>query len=80
MARGLFSFRRTSKQHEIRRIEEKQESMAAATEQWLGLLQDMQAAGQVDEERYQRYYQAYLRSKQEQKKVDLDLFNLRMNV
>jgi hypothetical protein len=63
--------------HTLRRIEEKQRSLTAATEKWLSLLREMEHAGQSGDAQYEAYYQAYLQAKQQQKRVDLELFNLR---
>jgi hypothetical protein len=37
----------------------------------------MDRNGETNEGRYQQYYQAYLRAKQLEKRIDLELFNLR---
>lgn len=65
---------------DVRRIEERRRGLAAATDEWLSLLREMEHAGQTGDARYEAYYQAYLRSKQQQKRADLDLFNLRSGV
>jgi uncharacterized protein involved in exopolysaccharide biosynthesis len=62
---------------EIRRLEEKYKTAAAATQQWLSLLREMERNGETDEVRYEQYYRAYLQSKQLEKRTDLHLFNLR---
>jgi hypothetical protein len=61
----------------FQRIEERQRTLAKATEEWLSLLQEMEHAGQSSEPRYETYYRAYLQAKQQQKRLDLELFNLR---
>jgi hypothetical protein len=40
----------------------------------------MEAAGQTTDPRYETYYQAYLQAKQQQKRADLELFNLRQSL
>jgi hypothetical protein len=62
------------------RIEERHRSLSKAAEQWLTLLQEMEAAGQTTDPRYETYYQAYLQAKQQQKRADLELFNLRQSL
>jgi hypothetical protein len=37
----------------------------------------MDRNGETNEGRYQQYYQAYLQAKQLEKRIDLELFNLR---
>ena len=56
---------------------EKQRALQKATDQWLSLLREMEQQGQSGEAAYERYYRAYLDAKQQQKDVDLQLFNLR---
>ena len=65
---------------EVRRVEEKLRSSAQATEQWLNLLREMEMSGETADARYERYYQAYLQARQQQKRVDLELFNLRQGL
>jgi hypothetical protein len=62
------------------RIEERYRSLSKAADQWLTLLQEMEAAGQTTDPRYETYYQAYLQAKQQQKRADLELFNLRQSL
>lgn len=61
----------------VERIEERKRTLSRATEQWLSLLREMEHAGQTGEARYETYYRAYLQSKEQQKRVDLELFNVR---
>jgi hypothetical protein len=44
---------------------------------WLSILRDMEQQGQSGELSYERYYQAYLDARQQEKDVELVLFNLR---
>lgn len=60
-----------------RRIEERRRGLAEATEQWLSLLREMEQDGQTGDAKYEAYYRAYLQAKQQQKRADLELFNLR---
>jgi nucleosome binding factor SPN SPT16 subunit len=62
---------------EVRRLQERQENMHRATEEWLSLLREMEQNGESASTQYERYYQAYLQAKQQQKMVDLELFNRR---
>ena len=75
---GLFGRRSGNpSDSELRRLEEKYKTAAAATQQWLSLLREMERNGETDEGRYEQYYGAYLQAKQLEKRIDLDLFNLR---
>jgi len=65
---------------DVQRIEEKHRAAHEATERWLSLLREMEHAGQSSDARYDTYYQAYLRAKQQQKHIDLELFNLRQGL
>ena len=65
---------------DVRRIEEKHRAAHEATERWLSLLREMEHEGQSGDARYDAYYQAYLRAKQQQKHIDLELFNLRQGL
>lgn len=62
---------------EVRRLQERQENAQRATEEWLSLLREMEHNGETATSQYERYYQAYLQAKQQQKAVDLELFNRR---
>jgi hypothetical protein len=62
---------------ELKRLEEKQRSLRAASEQWLSVLRDMERQGQSNELSYERYYQAYLDTRRQEKEIDLLLFNLK---
>lgn len=64
-------------EHEVRKLQEKQVALRRATDEWLSLLRDMEQQGQSGEAAYDRYYKAYLGAKQQQKQVDLLLFNVR---
>lgn len=76
LGRRLFS-RPSNPGRDLERVEEKRRDMAAATQKWLSLLREMEQAGQTGDAKYEAYYQAYLRAKQQQKRADLELFNLR---
>ena len=61
-------------------IEERHRKVTAAAEQWHSLLREMEHSGHSGEARYEAYYQAYMRTKQQQKRLDLELFNLRQRL
>lgn len=65
---------------DVRRIEQRSRTASAATQQWLALLREMEDQGQTTDARYETYYQAYLQAKQQQKRADLELFNLRQSL
>lgn len=66
-----------AQESELRRLKEKHESLTHATQEWLTLLRDMEHNGESGGSQYERYYQAYLRARQQQKDIDLRLFNYR---
>lgn len=75
---GLFRRRSGARgDSEFRRLEEKYKTAADATQQWLSLLREMDRNGETNEGRYQQYFNAYLQAKQLEKRIDLELFNLR---
>lgn len=71
---------RKASAQDVRRVEAKQRTLSQATEQWLSLLREMETRGETSDARYETYYQAYLQAKQQQKRVDLELFNLRQGL
>jgi hypothetical protein len=78
--RGLSRLRVKSRKltdRDLQRMEEKQASLQKATQQWLSLLREMERNGESGEARYDHYFQAYLQAKRQQKRVELELFNLR---
>ncbi len=79
LGRRLFPRPRVSGR-DLERVEEKRRGMAAATQKWLSLLREMEQAGQTGDAKYEAYYQAYLRAKQQQKRADLEVFNLRSGI
>jgi hypothetical protein len=64
-------------EREMRRLRERHASLQRATDEWLSLLKEMELNGESGGSQYDRYYQAYLQAKQQQKDVDLQLFNRR---
>lgn len=64
-------------ERELRQLEEKHQNLEAALEKWDSLLREMEYAGQSGQAQYQAYYKAYLTAKQQYKRSDLELFNLR---
>ena len=69
-----------SSARKYRQTEVRYHHVSQAVEQWLSILKEMEHAGQTGEPRYETYYQAYLQAKQQQKRVDLELFNLRQGL
>jgi hypothetical protein len=67
-------------EREVRRLREKHASLTHATEEWLSLLRDMERNGESGHAEYERYFQAYLQAKQQQKSIDLQLFNRRQGL
>ena len=65
---------------ELRRAEERQRTLTEATERWLALLREMEHAGQSGDARYETYFRAYLEAKQRQKRLDLEIFNMRQGL
>lgn len=64
----------------VRRVEEKRRSSAAATEKWLSLLREMELNGETAQARYDTYYKAYLQAREQEKRIDLELFNMRQGL
>lgn len=62
---------------DLERLEERYRALATASEQWLSLLREMERNGETAEPRYEQYYRAYIEARQQEKRVDLQLFNLR---
>lgn len=62
---------------ESRRLEEKLRGLTNAAEQWMSLLREMERNGESGGGEYERYFQAYIEAKQQEKRVDLELFNVR---
>lgn len=73
--RRLLGSRAMDEEREMRRLREKYASLKHATEEWLSLLREMELNGESSRAEYDRYYQAYLQAKQQQKSIDLQLFN-----
>jgi hypothetical protein len=65
---------------EIRRLEEKCRALTDATEQWLTLLRDMERTGESSSPRYEAYFRAYIEARQQEKRADLQLFNVRQGL
>lgn len=65
---------------DFHRLEEKRRSLAAATQQWLSLLRDMERSGESSEPRYETYFRAYVEAKQQEKRAELELFNMRQGL
>ncbi|HLJ68188.1 MAG TPA: hypothetical protein VKX16_12595 [Chloroflexota bacterium] len=64
----------------LERLEARREAHSRAKEQWLSVLRDMERDGQTGEARYESYYRAYMTAKQQEKRAELELFNLRQGL
>jgi hypothetical protein len=62
---------------EIERLEERRQTLSRATQDWLSLLHEMEANGETSDPRYQRYFSAYVEAREQEKRADLELFNVR---
>jgi vacuolar-type H+-ATPase catalytic subunit A/Vma1 len=62
---------------ELRRLRDRHESVKRATEQWLSILREMEGNGETGSAQYERYFQAYLQSRHQERAIDLELFNRR---
>ena len=62
---------------DVHRVEARYREAKASVESWTNLLRDLEDAGQTSGSMYEQYWQAYLRAKQQLKRAELDLFNLR---
>lgn len=78
--RRLFRSQSGSDPRELRRLSERQESLSRAMEEWVSLLREMERNGESGGAEYDRYFQAYLRAKQQKKRADLELFNRRIGL
>lgn len=65
---------------EVHRLEDKYRASVQATEQWRSLLREMEASGESSDPRYERYFRAYIDAQQQEKRIDLELFNLRQGL
>lgn len=74
---GLFGRRSIDETLEERRLEERLRGLAQATEEWRSLLREMEGSGESSNPQYERYYHAYVEARQQEKRADLALFNLR---
>jgi uncharacterized protein involved in exopolysaccharide biosynthesis len=75
---GLLGRRsRDGRRSHLERLEEKQRAAAEATLKWLSLLREMERTGETNEARYHQYFDAYLQAKQQEKRADLEVFNIR---
>ena len=59
-----------------RRAEEKLKAASEAIEQWLSLLRELGSNGESDSAGYDTYYRAYLQAREQEKRAQLELFNL----
>jgi hypothetical protein len=73
----LFGGRRRDRFEDLERLEQRQRDLTQAIDQWLSLLREMEGSGESGDPNYARYYRAYVEAKQQEKKIDLELFNIR---
>lgn len=78
--RRLLGSRPADEGRELRRLRHRHESLKHATEEWLSLLREMERNGESGTPQYERYFQAYLQARQQEKAVDLELFNRRQGL
>lgn len=64
----------------MQELETRRRGLHTATEGWLSLLRELEDEGRSSDPRYEQYYQAYLRAKEQEKRADLDLFNVRQGL
>jgi hypothetical protein len=64
----------------VRRAEEKWRAAVETTQQWLTLLREMETTGESDHARYDTYFGAYLQARDQEKRIELELFNLRQGL
>ena len=80
----LFGGRRSSsagnEAEQVRRIEAKRRSAAEATRHWITLLRDLENSGESGKSTYESYYRAYLQAREQEKRVELELFNMRQGL
>jgi hypothetical protein len=62
------------------RLEERCRVLATATEQWRTILRDMERSGESGDPRYDQYLEAYIDARQQEKRADLELFNLKQGL
>ncbi|HCG02820.1 MAG TPA: hypothetical protein DEV93_20035 [Chloroflexi bacterium] len=62
------------------RAEEKMHGASDAIEQWLSLLRELERDGESGDARYDTYYRAYLQAREQEKRAELELFNLQQGL
>lgn len=75
--RRLFGSRPLDEGRELRRLNDRHDKLKRATQQWHTLLREMESNGESGTPQYERYFQAYLQARQQERAVDLELFNHR---
>lgn len=65
---------------EVDRLDDKYRASVEATEQWRSLLREMEASGESSDPKYERYFRAYVDAQQQEKRIDLELFNRRQGL
>lgn len=71
------SGRRVSPQLEAERLREKYRQSVEATQRWLGLLRELEHEGKTATATYEQYFNAYLQARRLEKRLELEVFNLR---
>ncbi|MGH2443227.1 MAG: hypothetical protein ACRDFX_08695 [Chloroflexota bacterium] len=77
LARLFGRMGRSPGEAEYRKLEEKKKALAQATLEWHSLLREMEVNGESSDPRYESYFGAYLDAQQQEKQIDLQLFNFR---
>jgi vacuolar-type H+-ATPase catalytic subunit A/Vma1 len=65
---------------ELRRLAEKLDALAEATQKWVSVLRDMEGRGESGDPSYETYFDAYMQAKRQEKRVELEFFNLRQGL
>ena len=73
-------FRREPRPRNVEQLEERREMLTRVAQDWLSLLREMESNGETSDPRYQRYFQAYLDSRAQVNRAELELFNHRQGL
>jgi len=68
---------RLSPELEAERLQEKYRQSVEATQRWLGLLRELEHEGKTATATYEQYFNAYLQARRLEKRLELEVFNLR---
>lgn len=69
--------RHLSPELEAERLQEKYRQSVEATQRWLSLLRELEHEGKTATATYEQYFNAYLQARRLEKRLELDVFNLR---